>query len=194
MNESIYYNVDEIHNAITADVMISFQYFQWNLKKEMEPRHEGERYVISPWGLIWDNENYYMVGYDAKAELVKHFRVDKMLRIQPMKCKRKGQKLFPQGNIANYAEKHFGMFSGKEESVTLLCQNGFIGVIVDRFGRDVKIRPVDEDHFQAKVEVVVSNNFFGWVLGLGEGVTLIGPEDVAASLREEVQRMYEQYR
>lgn len=95
-----------------------------------------------------------MVGYDAKAELVKHFRVDKMLRIQPMKCKRKGQKLFPQGNIANYAEKHFGMFSGKEESVTLLCQNGFIGVIVDRFGRDVKIRPVDEDHFQAKVEVV----------------------------------------
>ena len=66
MNESIYYNVDEIHNAITADVMISFQYFQWNLKKEMEPRHEGERYIISPWGLIWDNENYYMVGYDAK--------------------------------------------------------------------------------------------------------------------------------
>ena len=87
MNESIYYNVDEIHNAITADVMISFQYFQWNLKKEMEPRHEGERYIISPWGLIWDNENYYMVGYDAKAELVKHFRVVKMFRIQPMYCK-----------------------------------------------------------------------------------------------------------
>ena len=193
MNESIYYNVDEIHNAITADVMISFQYFQWNLKKEMEPRHEGERYIISPWGLIWDNENYYMVGYDAKAELVKHFRVDKMLRIQPMKCKRKGQKLFPQGNIANYAEKHFGMFSGKEESVTLLCQNGFIGVIVDRFGRDVKIRPVDEDHFQAKVEVVVSNNFFGWVLGLGEGVKITAPQEVVSELQKEIQRMRRQY-
>ena len=193
MNESIYYNVDEIHNAITADVMISFQYFQWNLKKEMEPRHEGERYIISPWGLIWDNENYYMVGYDAKAEFVKHFRVDKMLRIQPMKCKRKGQKLFPQGNIANYAEKHFGMFSGKEESVTLLCQNGFIGVIVDRFGRDVKIRPVDEDHFQAKVEVVVSNNFFGWVLGLGEGVKITAPQEVVSELQKEIQRMRRQY-
>ena len=193
MNESIYYNVDEIHNAITADVMISFQYFQWNLKKEMEPRHEGERYIISPWGLIWDNENYYMGGYDAKAELVKHFRVDKMLRIQPMKCKRKGQKLFPQGNIANYAEKHFGMFSGKEESVTLLCQNGFIGVIVDRFGRDVKIRPVDEDHFQAKVEVVVSNNFFGWVLGLGEGVKIAAPQEVVSELQKEIQRMRRQY-
>ena len=161
MNESIYYNVDEIHNAITADVMISFQYFQWNLKKEMEPRHEGERY--------------------------------KMLRIQPMKCKRKGQKLFPQGNIANYAEKHFGMFSGKEESVTLLCQNGFIGVIVDRFGRDVKIRPVDEDHFQAKVEVVVSNNFFGWVLGLGEGVKIAAPQEVVSELQKEIQRMRRQY-
>ena len=134
-----------------------------------------------------------MVGYDAKAELVKHFRVDKMLRIQPMKCKRKGQKLFPQGNIANYAEKHFGMFSGKEESVTLLCQNGFIGVIVDRFGRDVKIRPVDEDHFQAKVEVVVSNNFFGWVLGLGEGVKIAAPQEVVSELQKEIQRMRRQY-
>ena len=193
MNESIYYNVDAIHTAIAENKKIIFQYFQWNLKKEMEPRHEGERYIISPWGLIWDNENYYMVGYDAKAELVKHFRVDKMLRIQPMKCKRKGQKLFPQGNIANYAEKHFGMFSGKEESVTLLCQNGFIGVIVDRFGRDVKIRPVDEDHFQAKVEVVVSNNFFGWVLGLGEGVKIAAPQEVVSELQKEIQRMRRQY-
>ena len=106
-----------------------------------------------------------------------------------MKCKRKGQKLFPQGNIANYAEKHFGMFSGKEESVTLLCQNGFIGVIVDRFGRDVKIRPVDEDHFQAKVEVVVSNN----LLGLGEGVKITAPQEVVSELQKEIQRMRRQY-
>ena len=86
------------------------------------------------------------------------------------------------------------MFAGKEQTVTFLCENQFAGVIIDRFGRDVKMRPVDEGHFRATVEVAVSKNFFGWLLGLGDGVTLTGPEDVVASLREEVQRMYEQYR
>ena len=107
---------------------------------------------------------------------------------------KKRSKVISTGKYSKLRREAFWNVFGKRGIGPLLCQNGIIGVIVDRFGRDVKIRPVDEDHFQAKVEVVVSNNFFGWVLGLGEGVTLIGPEDVAASLREEVQRMYEQYR
>ena len=77
MNESIYYTVDAIHNAISADKKIKFQYYQWNEKKEMELRHSGAWYHISPWGLSWNNENYYLVGYDSEEEKIKHFRVDK---------------------------------------------------------------------------------------------------------------------
>ena len=79
MNESIYYTVDAIHNAISENKKIKFQYFQWNVKKEMELRHGGAWYHISPWGLSWDDENYYMIGYDTEAQLIKHYRVDKML-------------------------------------------------------------------------------------------------------------------
>ena len=194
MNESIYYNVDKIHSAISNNVKISLQYFQWNVNKEMELRHGGMFYQISPWGLVWDHENYYMIGYDSVAELIKHFRVDKMIQIDLSEAKREGRQYFRNGDIVAYSEKHFGMFAGKEQTVTFLCENQFAGVIIDRFGRDVKMRPVDEGHFQATVEVAVSKNFFGWLLGLGDGVTLTDPEDVVASLREEVQRMYEQYR
>ena len=72
MNESIYYTVDAIHNAISENRKIKFQYYQWNVKKEMELRHDGTWYHISPWGLSWDDENYYLVGYDSEAELIKH--------------------------------------------------------------------------------------------------------------------------
>ena len=82
MNESIYYTVDAIHNAISENKKIKFQYFQWNVKKEMELRHGGAWYHISPWGLSWDDENYYMIGYDTEAQLIKHYRVDKMLHIR----------------------------------------------------------------------------------------------------------------
>ena len=82
MNESIYYTVDAIHNAISENKKIKFQYYQWNVKKEMELRHNGAWYHISPWGLSWDDENYYLVGYDSDAEKIKHYRVDKMLHIR----------------------------------------------------------------------------------------------------------------
>ena len=76
MNESIYYTVDAIHNAIAQNKKIRFQYFQWNVKKEMELRHGGAYYHISPWGLSWDDENYYLIGYDSDAEQKRHYRVD----------------------------------------------------------------------------------------------------------------------
>lgn len=91
MNESIYYTVDAIHNAIAQNKKIRFQYFQWNVKKEMELRHGGAYYHISPWGLSWDDENYYLIGYDSDAEQIRHYRVDKMLRIQMSKEDREGR-------------------------------------------------------------------------------------------------------
>lgn len=91
MNESIYYTVDEIHNAISENKKICFQYFQWNVKKEMELRHGGAYYRISPWGLSWDDENYYLVGYDSDAQMIKHYRVDKMLNLRMIDERREGR-------------------------------------------------------------------------------------------------------
>ena len=82
MNESIYYNVDRIHTAIAENSRITFQYFQWNVDKKMELRHDGALYEVSPWSLSWDDENYYLIAYDSNEGIIKHFRVDKMLYIK----------------------------------------------------------------------------------------------------------------
>ena len=193
MNESIYYTVDAIHNAISENKKIKFQYFQWNVKKEMELRHGGAWYHISPWGLSWDDENYYMIGYDAEAQMIKHYRVDKMLHIRMSGESREGKEHFKKLDMADYAKKSFGMFRGKETSVKMLVNNSLAGVIIDRFGKDVMMIPEDEDHFRVNVDVHVSKQFLGWVFSLGEAVKIIGPDEVVEQMKGEARRLMEQY-
>lgn len=193
MNESIYYTVDAIHNAIAQNKKIRFQYFQWNVKKKPQLRHGGAWYHISPWGLSWDDENYYLVGFDSEAGLIKHFRVDKMLRIALSNETREGREHFKKLDMADYARKSFGMFGGEEETVKLQVSNGLAGVIIDRFGKDVMMIPVDEDHFNVSVDVRVSRQFLGWVFSLGESVRILGPEAVVDQMKAETQRLIGQY-
>ncbi len=193
MNESIYYTVDAIHNAISENRKIRFQYYQWNVKKEMELRHGGAFYHISPWGLSWDDENYYLVGYDSEADTLKHYRVDKMLHIQMSDEKREGQEHFERLNMADYAKKSFGMFGGKEQKVKLLVKNELAGVMIDRFGKDIMMIPKEEKYFTVNVDVHISNQFLGWVFSLGDGVKIISPDEVVEQMKQEAERLREQY-
>lgn len=193
MNESIYYSVDAIHNAITENKKIKFQYFQWNVKKEMELRHGGAYYHISPWGLSWDDENYYLVGYDSEANMIKHFRVDKMLHIALSDENREGKEHFNKLDMADYAKKSFGMFGGKEQTVKLLVDNTLAGVIIDRFGKNVIFYPVSETQFTVNVDVHVSNQFLSWIMSLGNGIKIIGPEVVCEQMKAEILRLQKQY-
>ena len=137
-NESIYYNVDRIHHAIQAGVLISFTYLEWNVKKELQLRRGGQKYRISPWALTWQDENYYLIAYDDEEEKIKHFRVDKMNKITELSGeKRKGMEAFRQFDIAAYTKQTFGMFGGTTQSVTLRLPASMIGIILDRFGREI---------------------------------------------------------
>ena len=153
MNESIYYNVDKIHQAISQNRLIRFHYYEWTPQKEMHLRRNGKAYEISPWGLTWDDENYYMVGYDGEAEMIKHFRVDKMLDIEITDQPRSGKERFEKFDLANYA-------------------------MIDRFGRVVMVHAVDEEHCSVRAAVNVRPQFVGWLVALGKGVVIEGPEDV----------------
>lgn len=194
-NEKIYYNVDKIHTAIDRNSMISFQYFQWNVKKEMVLRKDGEPYIVSPWALTWDDENYYMVAIDSSDEKVKHFRVDKMLNIEFLDKPRLGGEKFSGQNadVGLYAKKVFGMFSGEEEIIKLECKNEMAGVIIDRFGKDTMFIPKDDERFTANVKVIVSNQFISWIFSLGDGVKIVGPEDILEKVKTEVERLSKQY-
>lgn len=193
LNESIFYNIDTIHSAIGGNQKISFGYFQWNIKKEMELRRNGELYEVSPWALLWEDENYYLIGYDSCHKEMRHYRVDKMIKISCLDLPRDGREVFEKLNMADYTKKNFGMFAGEEETVKLEVHNRLIGVIIDRFGRDVMVIPADEEHFRVNVRVSVSNQFFGWIFGLGSDVRILGPENVVDRMKEELLKVKEQY-
>ena len=193
MNESIYYNVDRIHTAIAENSRITFQYFQWNVDKKMELRHGGSLYEVSPWSLSWDDENYYLVGFDSKAGKIKHYRVDKILRIQMSKEEREGKEHFQKLDMADYAKKSFGMFGGKEQTVKLLVHNSLAGVIIDRFGKDIMMIPEDEQYFTVNVDVHISRQFLGWVFSLGEQVRILKPDEVVVEMKKEIKRLNQQY-
>jgi len=192
MNEKIYYNVDILHEAINVDARIRFHYFQWNVRKEPVLRHQGAWYEISPWCLTWEDENYYLVGYDAADDLIRHYRVDKMLDIQPIPGPRAGGERF-KGDLARYTNSLFGMFAGEEVAVTLEAENAKAGILIDRFGGDIPIARVDEDHFETRVNVAVSQQFFGWIMALGSGVRITAPPGVVRRMRDEVRRLRDEY-
>ena len=183
MNESIYYNVDKLHSAIGLDEQITFQYFEWTVSKELRLKKGGEIYQVSPWALTWDNENYYLIGYDMNAQCIKHFRVDKMLRIELSGRKRAGREAFARFDLAQYTKRTFGMFGGDEETVRIRFHNKFVGVVIDRFGKDVPLRPDGETHFIARVQVAVSEQFFGWMTGLGRDAQILSPSAVVEAYR-----------
>ncbi len=194
MNESIYYNVDMIHAAIGANSKITFQYFQWNVDKKMELRRGGSLYEVSPWALSWSDENYYLIAFDSLEDKIKHFRVDKMLHIEMEGSKREGKKCFDEFDMAIYTRKMFGMFGGEEQMVKIECENALAGVMIDRFGKDVAIMKKDGEHFAVIVKVAVSRQFLSWVIALGEGAKIVGPESVVEQMKKEVDRLTKQYR
>lgn len=192
-NESIFYNVDKIHDAISRNFKIRFQYFQWNVKKQQQLRHNGKWYCISPWALSWDDENYYLIGYDMGVKQIRHYRVDKMLELEVVRERREGEEYFRKFDIAEYSKKIFGMFDGEEELVTLRFDNNLAGVVIDRFGREITFFTLDDNHFEVKVRVAVSRQFFGWLIALGAGVEVTGPECVIEKIRkigEEIGNKY----
>ena len=193
MNESIYYIVDDIHNAITNNKKIRFEYLRWNLDKKME-RRKDKLYEVSPWALTWDDENYYLIGFDAEEDKIKHYRVDKMRDIELTDDKREGKEHFKQFDMAAYARMNFGMFGGEEVRVNLHFQNEMVGVLLDRFGKDISIYRTDKEGWsETYVDVALSDQFLGWIFSLGTKVKIVGPDDVVKRFKSELNAMKRLY-
>lgn len=173
MNESIFYNVDRLQGAIAANKVVTFRYFEYNAARERVFRRDGSRYRLTPFGLIWDNENYYLAGWDELRQELRHYRVDKMADIVVT-----GLKGHPRDSWdpAGYTRRHFGMFAGRSCRLLLRCRSELAGVVIDRFGQDVPMVSDGEDRFTAALEVVVSPPFWGWLFGLGDGVEILSPD------------------
>ena len=193
MNESIYYNVDRIHTAIAENSRITFQYFQWNVDKKIELRHDGALYEVSPWALSWDDENYYLIAYDTCADSIKHYRVDKMDDIEVLDDERDGGKTFEKFDPAGYSKGVFSMFGGEKTTVKLSVDNDCIGVIVDRFGRDIFVTKESDTTFGVSVDIMTSKQFYAWVFGLGGKVRIISPQNVVDEFKKQLENVNDSF-
>lgn len=187
MNEKIYYNVDAIHQAIAENRQIAFKYFEYTVDKEKRYRREGEKYIVSPYAMSWDNENYYLIALYAKYQNPSHFRVDKMESIEMMECRREALPDNKDFNLAEYSKKVFSMFSGEEENIRLHFDNSLIGVVLDRFGSDVMVSKDGENGFTVNIRAFVSPTLLGWIFGFGENVKVLAPESLKQLLREKAE-------
>ena len=183
MNESVYYNVDDIHTAINQNKKIRFKYYKWDINKKLVPRHNGDWFIVSPWALTWDDENYYMVAFDDLDSKIKHYRVDKMMHISVEEEKRSGKEVFQNFDMAKYSKATFGMYQGQKAKVKIQFANYMCGVFIDRFGKDISFRPIDDEHSELHVDVNVSPQFFGWIFSLGKDVKVTGPSEVVEQMK-----------
>lgn len=199
MNESIYYNIDYLHSAITANRKIQFRYVQWCVDFSVpqsvvkRDRHDGKVYTVSPFALTWDDENYYMIAYDSDAQKIKHFRVDKMEKIKICEDARDGQEYFERFDMGVYSKKLFGMFGGEEQKVTIRFSNSLIGVVADRFGTDIHITKDDDEHFILRADCMISPQFFAWVFSFGSDAKIISPPSVVSLMKNYLKDALSQY-
>ena len=194
INESIYYNVDKLHAAIADRTKAAFKYYEYTLDKNERFRRNGERYIVNPCALTWDNENYYLIAFDTPEQKYYHYRVDRMTQVEILEDL--GQDpvpASPEFDLSRYTRALFTMFSGDEELVEMEFDNSLIGVVIDRFGKDIAVSRRSEDRFRIHAKIATSRPFLSWIVQFGSKACVISPACVVDRMRamlEEAQSCY----
>ena len=176
MNESIYFSVDTIQNAMAENKQIAFQYFDWDIGGKRIYRDKN--YTASPYGLLQDSENYYLLGYSERHGTTS-YRVDRMAEISILEEKRQPCPELTGKSLYKHANQTFQMFQGTPTDVKLRFHKSLVNVVIDKFGKDLMMIPDGEEHFNFTVRVAVSPTFLSWVIGFGAKAKVLYPQSVA---------------
>ena len=176
MNESIYYTVDALHTAIAENKQVQFYYRKGNKRRQRAFSPDELRFV-SPWALLFEEDNYYLVAYEEEKGL-RHYRVDKMERLRTIDLPRLGSQVYDPNKMRDYAKPMFGMFRGPVEHICLECEGAVIGSMQDRFGNEVTALADENGDYRIYADVAVSPPFFGWVASFGGRVRIAQPAHV----------------
>ncbi len=191
-NERVYYNVDILHRAIAENKMVSFKYFDYNISGKKTFRKNGERYVVSPYMLNWDNENYYLLcHYERHGDKITPFRVDRMELIEIEEIRAK--KALPEYNLSQYSNQVFGMYFGESKPLKLRFSNELLNPVIDKFGRQISAYPNDENTFNVVLNINVSPNFYGWLMQFGNRACIVSPDSEREKFKEYVKSVYDLY-
>ena len=191
INESVYYSIDTIHAAIRDGYKINFKYFDYDLSKTRAYRKSGEHYNLTPLALCWNDDNYYLICYNAKYDDFNHYRVDRMSDVSI--CEGKADKLEKgRFNLAEHMKRVFGMFGGERTRAKLRFDQSLINIVLDRFGIDVLLHK-DGDCFEVTVDISASPVFLSWIAQFGDKAEIISPDSLRETMRAMICRLSEKY-
>ena len=201
INPQVFENVQKIYKAMRVKAgkekhipeKISFKYFAATPKGKTTELRKGERYIVNPFKIIINDGNYYLLAFDEKKTAARTFRVDRMKEIKLLGVPRESMdELFSIDETA-YVKQHFGMYSGKVERVELRFINQLLDAVYDKFGKDIYCQGIDENHFSVQVEVAITEQFFGWLCGLGRKVKIISPPPIQEKYKEHLEKIRNMY-
>ena len=190
MNETIYYSVDTIQEAIAENKQISFRYFDWGMDGKRVYRSRD--YEASPYGLCQDNENCYLLALSPRHGITS-YRVDRMTDIRMLGESRTPCPELTGKALLAHANQLFQMFAGDAVPVKMRFHKELTNVVIDRFGRDTMLIPDGEDHFNFTVKVAVSPMFLSWVIGFGSKAKILYPQSVIDQCRDLCREAMSQY-
>ncbi|WNB93011.1 WYL domain-containing protein [Bacillus sp. NEB1478] len=188
-NSKMRYYIDALHTAITERRVIRFQYGTYDTQKDFKLHRDGEYYFVKPYGVVWKNDYYYLIGEYKKYGEVRHYRIDRMRNV-----KLEDESFQPlQINLPERINQSFNMYSGEKAAITLQFTNDLINVMIDRFGLDADIRPMDEHNFIVKTQAAVSDGLVRWLLAWGDQAKVIHPQELIEKMKDESSKLYHNY-
>lgn len=192
-NEALYYNVSNIQNAIFLKRQISFKYYEYNLYKQKQLKHHGQWYTVSPYHMIWENDNYYLICYCNKHEKICRYRIDKIVGvfITDEKCKELSE---DEKDLAKSLRSMYNMYGGTQEKITAEFDNSLIGVVIDRYGEDISVHEVTDKTFKVFLDVQISPTFWGWIFQFGNKAKILAPQRVVEQAKMEIDKISQLYK
>lgn len=188
-NESIYYNVAYLEDAIEQNKKVIFRYYDLDANGQKVYRRGGHHYVVEPIGLVFNEDNYYLMVYSARHDNTANYRIDRMDSVEIVEediCKKA---LELRQSVAGYTEQAFKMYGGQPVQITLQFSNKLIGAVYDRFGEGTKMIPIGDEDCAATVMVQISPTFWGWIFQFGKLMRIISPDGIIEQYKEKIREI-----
>lgn len=149
-------------------------------------KHAGKLYTVSPYQLLINDGNYYLIGLEDEVEELRTYRIDRMRDVSILDEERNIRKEWStRRDMKNYIRQTFSMFGGEQKKVTIRFENSLLDTVIDKFGVGfgAAYSADGENRFIVTTDIAVSDQFFAWIFGFGKKAKIIEPSDVVNSFR-----------